>query len=171
MTAAFLSRGLERVGVAAQVVSVGMRVHDPQPALPEVIDAMRGYGIELSEHRSRPLTAGLARGAHLVLGLAREHLREAVLFDERLLEFGFTVKELARRAGTQGYRPAGVKLQPWLAGLVADREIEELLGASPLDDIDDPVGGPLAAYQDTAAELSSLVDRIVRTVWAAGPTR
>ena len=85
--------------------------------------------------------------------------------DERLLDSGFTVKELARRAGSQGFRPATTSLQPWLAALVADREIEELLGSSPVDDVADPIGGPVAGYEDTAAELAALTDRILRTVW------
>lgn len=165
MAAAFLGRGLERAGVPAQVVSAGLNAREGSPAVPEVVDTMRGFGIELSEHRSRLLTPGLAQGAHVVLGLTREHLREAIMMDQRLLDSGFTVKELARRSGMQGFRPATTDLQSWLASLAADREIEELLGAAALDDVDDPIGGPRSGYEATAAELSDLVDRILRTVW------
>jgi protein-tyrosine phosphatase len=167
MAGAFLTRALERADVPAQVVSAGIRASEGSPPPSQVVEAMRGFGIELSEHRSRELTPQLARGAHVVLGLTREHLREAVLMDPRLLDAGFTVKELARRAGMQGFRPVNEALEPWLATLVANRDVAELMGADPFDDMADPIGGPLAGYQDTAAELSQLVDRIVRTVWPA----
>jgi len=157
MAAAFLRRQLDRAEVESQIVSAGLHVPEPTPPVPEVIETMRGFGIELSEHRSRQLTPGLAHGAHIVIGMTREHLR--------LLDSGFTIKELARRAGAQGFRPVNEALQPWLAELVADRDIEELLGASPIDDVDDPIGGPLAGYHDTAGELSRLIEQVVGTVW------
>jgi protein-tyrosine phosphatase len=167
MAAAFLARGLERAGVDAQVLSAGTNAEVGRPAASPVVETMRGFGIELSEHVSRQLTPQLARGAHVVLGLTREHLREAVMMDPRLLDTGFTVKELARRAGMQGYRPATEDVVPWLGKLVADRDVLELMGADPIDDVADPIGGPMAGYQDSAAELHELVDRIIRTVWPA----
>jgi len=167
MAAAFVARALERAEVPAQVVSAGTRARAGSSPPPEVIETMRGFGIELSEHVSRELTPQLAQGAHVVLGLTREHLREAVMMDPRLLDAGFTVKELARRAGMQGYRPVNDPLEPWLATLVANRDVMDLMGADPFDDVSDPIGGPLVRYQDTAAELSQLVDRIVRTLWPA----
>jgi protein-tyrosine phosphatase len=165
MAAAFLARGLERVEMPAQVVSAGTAAQPGSPAAAEVVETMRGFGIELSEHRSRALTPSLVQGAHVVLGLTREHLRETVMMDPRLLDAGFTVKELARRAGMQGFRPAADPLVAWLGALVADRDVTELMGADPFDDVSDPIGGPMGGYQDTAAELHQLCDRIVRTVW------
>jgi protein-tyrosine phosphatase len=167
MAAAFLTRALDRGEIPAQVVSAGTRARPGSSVPPEVLETMRGFGIELSEHESRELTPQLAQGAHVVLGLTRDHLREAVMMDPRLLDTGFTVKELARRAGAQGFRPVTDPLEPWLATLVANRDVMDLMGADPLDDVSDPIGGPLVGYQDTAAELSQLVDRIVRTVWPA----
>jgi protein-tyrosine phosphatase len=165
MAEALLRRQLERAGVEAQVVSCGVQVPEPGPPVPEVVETMRGFGIELSEHRSRPLTPQLAQGAQLVIGMTREHVREAVMTDPRLLDSAFTIKELARRVSAQGFRPIDTDLMQWITALVADRDVEELLGASPLDDVADPIGGPLAGYQDTAAELSALVQHIVATVW------
>jgi hypothetical protein len=87
------------------------------------------------------------------------------MMDPRLLDAGFTVKELARRAGMQGFRPVADPLVAWLGALVADRDVAALMGADPFDDVADPIGGPMGGYQDTAAELHQLCDRIVRTVW------
>ena len=165
MAAAFLGRALERAEVPAQVLSAGTNAREAMGAAPEVVETMRSFGIELSQHRSRELTPQLAQGAHVVLGLTREHLRESVMMDPRLLDTGFTVKELARRAAIQGYRPVGDEVVPWLAGLVANRDVAELLGADVSDDVSDPIGGPMSGYQDTATELHQLCDRIVRTVW------
>jgi hypothetical protein len=50
----------------------------------------------------------------------------------------------------------------WLAAVGDGRERIDLVGRSPEDDVADPLGGDLAAYRATAAELADLVQRLAR---------
>jgi len=124
---------------------------------------MAERGIDISAHESRQLDRMHVAGADLVLGMTREHVREAVALDPVVYDRAFTLKELARRGGVEprGRRP----LDAWLATLSADREVEDLLGSDPADDVGDPIGGPISAFRDTADELEALIARIVRAAW------
>jgi len=164
MAAALIARRLHEVGVASDVRSAGL-LEGGRPAWPEASAAMAERGIDLSAHRSRRIEPQLVASADLVVGMTREHLREAVALDPIAYGRSFTLKELVRRAGVQPRGPQA--LDPWLAHLAAEREIEDLLGASPIDDVEDPIGGPLSAVRATAAELDGLVRRLVGAAWPA----
>jgi protein-tyrosine-phosphatase len=99
-----------------------------------------------------------------VLGMAREHVREAVTLDPVALDRAFTLKEIVRRGDV---RPRGRReLRAWLAELASEREPRDLLGAAKIDDVDDPIGGPTSAFRKTATLLDELTARLVRIAWA-----
>jgi protein-tyrosine-phosphatase len=147
---------LERLGVEARVHSAGM-LDTGSPAAPEAVAVLAARGIDISAHRSRRLSAPLVAGADLVLGMAREHVREVVLMDPSAWSRSFTLKELVRRGDAAGPWTKGQLLGDWLAKVAADRTRSEMLGASSSDDVADPIGGPPSLYEATAAELSQLV--------------
>jgi protein-tyrosine phosphatase len=124
---------------------------------------MAERGLDLSRHRSRHLEPRYLDDADLVLGMAREHVREAVALMPEALDRAFTLKELVRRAEAQ---PRGrSSFDSWLRSLSADRDVVDLLGAATTDDIEDPIGGPLASFRETADELDDLMARLVRVGW------
>ena len=165
MAAALLARRLDEASVPALVRSAGL-LPGGRPAWPEAEAVMAEWGLDLSTHESCQMLGLHVSGADLVLGMTREHVREAVALDPVAYERSFTIKELARRGGVE---PRGRRsLDAWLAALTANREVEELLGADPADDVEDPIGGPIAAFRDTADELEALVARIVRAGWGVG---
>jgi len=133
-----------------------------RPVSPEVVTALAPFGIDLSGHRSTRLTAAALEGADLVVGMERRHGREAVLLVPAAWPRTFTLKELVRRGEKVGPRPAGQPLDAWLAVVGDGRERTDLVGRSPEDDVADPLGGDLAAYRATAAELADLVQRLAR---------
>jgi len=162
MAAALLARRLDEASVPARVASAGL-LPGGRPAWPEAEAVMAEWGIDISAHESRRLDRLHVAGADLVLGMTREHMREAVVLDPVVYDRAFTLKELARRGGSE---PRGRRsLDAWLATLSANREVEELLGSDPADDVEDPIGGPMAAFRDTADELDALVVRILRAAW------
>jgi protein-tyrosine phosphatase len=165
MLEALIARRLAREGINAMVRSVGVHAFDGAPPLPEVVTVMREFGIDVSAHASQRVTPELVQGADLVIGLAREHVRETVVLDPGSFGRSFTIKELVRRTRSAGPRPAAVQLGAWLESLVAEREVDELLGASSEDDVEDPVGRPVAAVRTTASELAGLTDAVVSSVW------
>jgi protein-tyrosine phosphatase len=164
MTEALLARRLAAAEVAVPVHSAGLRPGGiPPPA--EVISAMTGYGLDVSRHRSQQITAADLAAADLVLVMAREHIRQAVIIEPTAWPRIFTLKELVRRAQQTGPRMPGELLAEWLARLHKGRQRTALLGDSPSDDVADPIGGPSRGYVATAALLDGLLARLVKFGW------
>jgi protein-tyrosine phosphatase len=128
----------------------------------EVVAVMASAGLDVSGHVSRQLDVGMLADADLVVGMAREHVRDAVLLDPPAFRRTFTLKELLRRAGVAGAPAPGTTLAEWLAVLAEGRTTAELLGSSTEDDVADPMGLPLRAYELAAAELDQLTATLAR---------
>ena len=164
MAEVLLRHRLAAAGVAARVHSAGLFM----PGLPAHADsarAMASRGHDLSAHRSRRMTVDMVRAADLVVGLAREHVREAVLLAPDAWERSFTLKELVRRAGQVGARRPGQAFGGWLADVHDGRRRGDLLGASADDDVADPYGLGLEGSARVAGELDALVDRLAGLGW------
>jgi protein-tyrosine phosphatase len=168
-----MAAGLLDLAIASRdehvtVTSAGL-LEGGYPAASEVVKAMVPYGVDLSGHRSTSLTAHAIEGADLILGLERRHGREAVLLVPGALPRTFTVKELVRRGEKVGPRRPGQALDSWLAEAGAGRERTDLIGRSPDDDVADPLGGPVAGYRATAAELADLTGRLTTLLFGDAP--
>src|ERR1700720_1307536 len=114
MAAALLARRLSGLGVAARVRSAGM-LRGGDPPLPEVISVMARYGIDITGHRSRVACAADLARASLVLAMARDNLRYAVVTEPGAWPRAFTLRELIRRGEQVGPRPPGEPLSGWLS--------------------------------------------------------
>lgn len=156
---------LARAGVEAHVHSAGL-ISEGVPASAHGVKVMAKRGLDLKAHRSRPMTAPAVAEADLVIAMAREHVREAVVLEPDAFARTFTLRELARRATGVGPRRVGPDgaLEPlatWLARVGAGRRPAGLLGTSADDDVADPIGLSKRAYERTAQEIESLVDTVV----------
>ena len=161
MAAALLRRRLAGAAGGAAVTSAGL-LPGGRPVVPEVLAVMRGYGIDLSGHVSRTVSAADLSAAGLVLAMTREHLRHAVVTAPECWPYTFTLQELVRRGERAGPRRRAEPLAAWLARVRRGRRMAELLGSSPDDDVTDPVGGPPGAYAATAALLDRLTGGLAR---------
>ena len=170
MAEVLLRHRLGDLGVEAKVASAGL-LHSGQPASDHGVDILRGRGLDMTTHRSRAMSRELLSSADLILGMAREHVREAVVLDRALWPRTFTLKELVRRGEAVGPRGAHESLPDWLARVGQGRRISELTGSSPDDDVADPYGGPRTAYERMATELDGLIDRLVTVAFAGALTR
>ncbi len=168
MAEVLLQARCDAAGIDATVSSAGL-LYDGAPASGGAVEAMAGRGLDLSGHRSRILRREHLAAADLVLGMARMHVREAVVLDRARFGRTFTLKELVRRAEATGPRRDGT-FDAWLGATGAGRRTVELLGEDPADDVADPIGRPLPFYERTADELSELVDRVVEAVWRQAGT-
>ncbi|HWC12392.1 MAG TPA: hypothetical protein VG455_14365, partial [Acidimicrobiales bacterium] len=170
-----LRQRLADLGVPARVRSAGL-LRAGQPASEIGQDLLRGRGFDLSNHRSRTVTREILLGADLVLAMAREHVREAVVAAPEAWPHTFTLKELVRRGEELGPRREGEPFAAWLERLGAGRATSDLMGTSPGDDIADPLAKPRSAYEALIAELEDLLDRFVLLGWGheqtapAGPS-
>jgi protein-tyrosine phosphatase len=164
MAQALLGRRLVAMGCAAAVHSAGT-LGAGEPARLEAVSVMASFGIDISAHRSRRVTAEDLDRADLTLGMAREHVRHAVVTAPAAWPRTFTLAELVRRGTVVGPRGPGESLPGWLARAQAGRQRAALLGSGADDDVADPAGGPMPGYERAAAVLGQLVDRLVELCW------
>src|ERR1700722_333921 len=124
MAAALLARRLSELGVG-------------DPPDPEVISVMAGYGIDIAAHRSRVACAADLAHAGLVLAMARDNLRYAVVTEPGTWPRAFTLRELIRRGERIGPRRPDEPLSGWLSRAHEGRVRAALLGDSAEDDVPD----------------------------------
>lgn len=148
------------------VTSAGL-LESGRPAVPDVVRVMAPYGVDLTGHLSTQLTAAAVEGADLVLTMERRHGREAVLLAPAAWSRTFTLKELVRRGRRAGARLSGQPLEAWLETVGEGRARTDLVGRSPEDEVEDPLGGSPADYRATAAELAELVEAVAALLWTA----
>lgn len=164
MAEAFLRHRLGVIGVDATVHSAGL-LSAGNPATADGVRALETMGLDTSAHRSRRISEQLLTPADLLLGMAREHVREAVLMAPEAWPRTFTLKELVRRGEERGPRAPGQSFEEWLAKLHAGRSTNDLLGYSSDDDVADPIGRGADFYRGTANEIDDLVRRLVALGW------
>lgn len=160
---------LSVAGADVHVSSAGLMAGG-RPATSHGQAAMAARGLDLSRHESRQLGRELVAQADLVIGMAREHVREVAVLDAAALARSFTLKELVRAATAVGPRRADEGFDAWLHRVGAGRRRDALLGAGHDDayDVEDPVGRGRDDYDVTAAELEGLIERLVALAWPAG---
>lgn len=164
MAEVLLRHHLAERGVEAGVSSAGL-LFDDHEASAHAVTVLGDRGIDLSGHRSRRITADLLSSADLLLAMERRHVREAVVVAPAIFPRTFTLKELVRRGEQIGHRAPDEDLSAWLARAGAGRRPAAVLGASPDDDVEDPIGRPIERYDRTAAELDDLTSRLVDLLW------
>jgi protein-tyrosine phosphatase len=169
MAEALLRDRLARRGVPSHIHSCGL-LDEGVPASAHGVDVLRAQQLDLSRHRSRTITRDLVTGTDLLLGMARLHVREAVVLAPEVWPRSFTLKELVRRGEDIGARAAGQSVEEWLLKAHAGRTHTDLLGDDTRDDIFDPMGSSRAVYEKTAAELTDLTDRLVALLFDRNPT-
>src|ERR1035438_4747014 len=115
LRAAVLGTGIPGAGVpGAGLLGEGER----PPA--EAISAMAAYGLDTGSHRSHQVTVADLVQADLVMGMARLHVRHAVVTLPEAWPRVFTLKEIVRRgaeigpeeAGQQALRQVFVEIDP-----------------------------------------------------------
>lgn len=166
MAEVLLQHRLDAIGLQARVSSAG-ELRAGVPAAPGSVRAMADRGLDLGAHRSQTVTAEHLAEADLVVGMARRHVREAVLAYPDAWPRTFTLKELVRRGEAAGSRRSGQPLAAWLNLVHVGRQTTDLLGDDPDDDVEDPIGAPDRVYEATATELDDLVDRMVAVAFPA----
>jgi protein-tyrosine phosphatase len=160
---ALLRERLREAGVDATVWSAG-HLEAGNPASPHGVDLLAARGIDLSAHRSQGFTPEEIRRADLVIGMAREHVIDAVGQSREAWGKTFTLKELVKRGRAMGPRRAGEPLEAWLARVHAGRSAAELMRGGDLD-VADPIGQPRRAYERMVSELEGLIDELFWLVW------
>lgn len=147
-------------GVA--VASAGTAARPDHPAAGSIQAIASDWGIDLSDHRSRPLTADLVDGVELVLTMEESHRATVLRLAPRALARTFTWLELGRLtedADTPAVWPdararAEDPIGP-VAALAGQAHRRRPRVAEPTgpEDVEDPIGQDHEAYQKMASVL------------------
>ena len=76
-----IARGLLEGDRNWQIQSAGAWASLGSPATPEAIDAMRRLDVDISTHRSQPLTTDLIDWASVIIGMSQSHLDQILQLD------------------------------------------------------------------------------------------
>lgn len=155
-------------GSGVNVESAGL-LKKSMPVPTEGIMLMRRYGIDLSAHRSRPVTASDLTSHDLVLGMTRGHVRQLLALDPDAFSWTFTLKDFVNRIESLDADDLdGLAASKW-AKLNAGRERDSLLGSSAEDDVRDPIGESQAVWTAVIQELVDYADRLAFVLSYARP--
>ena len=169
MAEVLLRHHLAEAGVDADVSSAGI-YEGGAPATGHGVAAMAERGLDLEGHRSRRVDETMVQAADLVIGMEREHVREAAVLDRGALAKTFTLKELVTLAEDAPPRSRDESLASYLDRLAASRVPSTLLGVGHNEalDVEDPVGRGRRDYEVTADLLDRLLRRVVDLTFPAG---
>ena len=167
LAGAILVREVARRGLPVDVLTAGVSTSPGRPATPGTVEAAADLGLDLRTHASRPVDRDLLAGADVVIGMERQHVREAVVLEPAVWRRAFPLPDLVRRAEATGPRPAGEPLRSWLELLSAGRDRMALMGASVDDDVRDPTTDRTVDHRYTAELLEDLLRRLVDLTWPA----
>jgi protein-tyrosine-phosphatase len=137
-----------------------------------MLDIAGEYGIDLSSHRSRPLSSVDAAGLDLVLGLARAHVAAAVVDGGVPRERAFTLAEIVRLLESI-VPPEEDDLEKRARAAVAraDEARSSSLEFIPGEDVEDPIGGPPSGYADMAVIVRELCLRLLHGLFGPDAVR
>lgn len=167
MAEALLRDRLAARGVAARVSSAGL-LGSGQQASQHGVDILSERGIDMSAHLSTKMSADRLEQADLVLAMARTHLREAVVMAPAVWPRSFTLKQVVRRGSGVGPRRPAEPTAAWIARVHEGRQLPDILGDSPDDDVDDPIGRSRRVYARMVDEVDELTARLVELLWPPG---
>lgn len=142
------------------VVESAGRLTGGMPATPAGVAAMAARGLDLSGHVSRTVTRTMLAESDLIVGMAREHVRDAVLACTEIRSRAFTLGDFVRRGQAIGPRGSDQSLIDWLGEAGIGRTTADLLGSSEVDDIADPIGRSAEHYEACAQRLDSLLGQL-----------
>jgi protein-tyrosine phosphatase len=125
------------------------------------------FGLDFTDHVPRHMDMEDIRTARLVIGMTRQHVREAILLDIPSFGKSFTLREFVRRGGGVGPRGAGIPLSEWLVKVHGARRHLDLVGQSAPDDIPDPMGGSSEDYRRMLIDVQELVRQLHTLIWPA----
>jgi protein-tyrosine-phosphatase len=165
MAEGFLRRMLADRGIQGiRVESSGVAGWEGSTPTAEAVEALAGYGLDISSHRARRLTQPMVEEADAIVAMAADH-REAVdrVVPEAAVRV-FTLKELvALLESAPGDRIDGAFDEQLRASIrLAEAEREAHAGTELADeDIADPLGLGIESFRAVAWELEDLSRRLV----------
>lgn len=148
--------------VPLEVSSLGLHDLGPVPPLDEAVEIARDLGLDISNHRARPLKGQTLASADLVLGFERIHVAAAVVDASAPRDRTFTLPELVDLAESVA-APADPDPVRHARQLLAHAHAARDGGAPAplLPEVPDPWGGTADVYAAVGARVTELSQRLI----------
>jgi len=165
MAEAFVRHELDQRGIGGiSVESSGVSGWESSPPTSEAADALREYGLDVSEHRARRLDRTMVESSELVVGLSAEHRDAVADLVPQAASRTFTLKELVYLLEVAAAEPADGDPEHTLRSSV--RAAAALRESDPSfrlrdEDVADPMGLGIETYRAVAWEIEDLSRRLV----------
>ena len=154
-------------GLDAQVASAGIQAATGSPPARGSVELAAARGLDLTGHRSRPVTTQILIGADLVLTMSENQRDTCTRLVAGSGRYTFTLRELDRlleHAGTAAASSAEASAHPGarLADLVEDAHLARPSARPPRgrEDVPDPIGRDWDHWWALAEELDLLIGRL-----------
>lgn len=158
------------------ITSAGSVARDDDPVTPEMLAIGFEFGVDLSAHRARYLTASIIDEADLILTMTRRHRREVVELAPRKVASTLTLREFARLARevssdeleNNDLRQSDVDGLRAMLALVSAKKGHELSRVDPKDDdVVDPYRADRETYVLSATQIAEAVHSVSRVLAVA----
>lgn len=160
----YAERALQRLAPNwVQVDSAGILDLGGEPSPRALVAVAGARNIDLTGHRSRVIGDARLEQTDLVLCMSREHVATAVVDGGARKETAFTISEFLRYLEPVGGKDAGGGADH-VRAIVAEIHNRRSRAKTfvPLEEIDDPLGGPTRAYEAMAARLDEMCSELAR---------
>jgi protein-tyrosine phosphatase len=162
MAEALLRHHLEAADFPVPVSSAGTIGWNSSGPTDHTLTALAERGVALDGHVSRRISAGIIEPAWLVLAMTNDHADAVSNHYPEAAPRTFVIGQLVRLGEREG--PRGDRsVAEWLAAVDRLRDPKRRR-AQPRDEIRDPLGEPLPAYQELATQLDDLTRRLARLI-------
>lgn len=156
--AAFASRVAAENNLALVASSAGLD-EGGLPAMDQIVSVATRWDIDLRDHQSRQVTAGLIDNSDLVITMTGSHVVDLAATYPEALPRLVTLREAAQVAWETGAPQwDSAAMRDWGAQ-IAQRPLDVLLGGAV--DVVDPVGSPRRVYKRTAGLIVDLVEQLL----------
>lgn len=150
-----------------EIESAGLSAHAGEPLLPSVERVVRSLGLELNDHRARPLGLDSGERPSLLLTMTEEQRHAVLRSHPRLLDRTFTVREVVRL----------LRSPYWDAQWEGSPEVvHHLHHLRPLvprakapEDVADPATGGRRLAASVVSELRGYAPRMGSALWGPLP--
>jgi protein-tyrosine-phosphatase len=152
-------------GLPVRVSSLGTLDLGPKPVLPEALDLAGGFGLDLSQHRARPLVNASLEHADLVVGFEQAHVSMAVVEASAPRERTFTMFELVdllEWIDSPTARDPVARAREAVVQLDEARSLK-LPGRAP--ELADPLGATARVHRDTARRVRDSTQALARALF------
>jgi protein-tyrosine-phosphatase len=147
--------------------SAGVHTTPGQPVLPNMAAALDRRGMEVDQHRSRPMRAEELEASHLVIAMTEEHRRAVNRMAPTVVSRSYTLCEIDRLVSSAWWEPT------WDGSDNAIDMIRRLRPVVPRpkrsEDIIDPAGHSVEIAVAVLAELADRIGRISGHLFGAVP--